>query len=773
MNVRKQTRKLTHQILRAGSLLAATICSDNLFAQTTSTIVPIVIPDTSSLSVLGLNSEGQVTGYFDGASGPRAFRWTGGTGVDLGTLGGSISVGYGLNNLGHVVGYAAAVGDTDYHAYKAVGQSLFDLGTLGGNVSAALAVNDSGQSTGYSYLASGESHAFIVSGGSMINLGTLGGSFSSGVAINAAGAVVGDSSTAGDSQYHAFLYRSGAMADLGTLGGTYSTASAINSTDQVAGDSTLPGDSDTHAFLYDGVSLRDLGTLGGNYSTAYAINDAGQVIGDSSLVDGYHGFIYSNGVLRDLGSLGGNFSSSWGLNSLGQVVGVSSNASFQQRAFLWQNGTMMDLNSLLPPNSGWELTGAFFINDRGHIVGNGLFHGQPAWYQMTLVTGQNGSPVAKAGPDQFINCSGGVGLTVLDGTASNDPDGDPLSFEWREGSSVIAIGATAMVTLSVGSHTLSLRVTDTHGASSEDNVNIVVGDSTSPTVTCPGNREAAANSDGIALVPDLRVGLIASDSCTAASALSVAQSPAAGTAVRCGIYTVLLTVADAAGNRTTCSPTFTVVDVTSPVVRCPENLTLEANAQCRAAVPDLSSLVIAVDNCTPPGELRLAQSPAAGTPIEKGTHEIVVTITDASGNAASCITRVMVVDRTKPQIVSLQASETLLAPPNRQMVPITLTAVTSDNCDPNPVCRIATVTSSEPVIGGVDWSITGNLSLELRAELDSRDTPRIYTIKVCCTDASGNSSCKTVQVTVAKNRKAAGLEEALAKLTKLNSRKKK
>jgi probable HAF family extracellular repeat protein len=772
MNASKQIRRLNHHTLRAGALLAVALHGSAARAQTTSTISPIAVPGTSSLSVLGLNANGQITGYLlDANSAQHAFRWGGGSGVDLGTLGGSTSVGYGINSLGHVVGYAATVNDVEFHAYVAIGQSLFDLGTFGGPVSVGLAINDSGQSTGYALLSSGESHAFLVSSGTMFDLGTLGGFSSSGAAINSAGQVAGDASTT-NSENHAFLFSEGVMRDLGTLGGTYSSPSALNSSGQVVGDSTIQGDYETHAFLFDGATTRDLGTLGGTYSTAYAINDAGQVIGDSSLVAGYHGFIYSNGTLRDLGSLGGNFSSSWGLNGLGQVVGVSSNANSQQRAFLWRNGTMTDLNSLLPANSGWELTGAFFINDNGQIVGNGLLHGAPAWFFMTLVTQENRPPVANAGSDQFVNCSGGAGQAVLDGSASSDPDGDALSFVWREGSTVVGNGATVAVSLSVGSHTLTLRVTDSHGASSEDNVNVVVGDTVAPVVTCPANREANANGDGVALVPDYREGLVASDNCTAASALAVAQSPAAGTAVRCGTYMVLLTVSDAAGNRTTCSSIFTVVDVTSPVVRCPENLTLEANAQCRAAVPDLSSLVTAVDNCTPPGDLRVTQTPVAGTPLEKGTHEVVVTVTDASGNAASCTTRVTVVDRTRPHIVSLEASETLLAPPNRQMVPITLTVVATDNCDPSPVCRIASVTSSEPVTGDPDWRITGDLTLELRAELDSKDTPRIYTIKVSCADASGNSSCKTVQVTVAKNKRSGGLDEALAKQKKPNSRKK-
>ncbi len=775
MNASKHKRKFSNRTLRAGSMLAVALhCSAGL-AQTTSTITPITVPGASSLSVLGLNASGQVAGYlFDANSSQHAFRWSSGNGVDLGALGGTISVGYGINNLGHVVGYAGTVGNAEFHAYLAIGQSLFDLGTLGGTASSALAVNDAGQTTGYSSLASGDNRAFLGSGGTMTDLGTLGGPFSSGVAINSVGQIVGDSYTA-NFENHAFLHSSGGMRDLGTLGGTYSSPSGLNAVGHVIGESSLAGDHDYHAFLYDGTTIRDLGTLGGSFSTAYAINDVGQVIGDSALAgeNEFHGFILNNGAMQDLGSLGGHFSSSWGLNGVGQVVGVSSNASFQQRAFLWQDGVMTDLNNLLPANSGWELTGAFFINDNKQIVGNGFYHGQPAWYLMTLPTRENQSPLAKAGSDQFINCNGGTGQTVLDGSASSDPDGDALSYEWREGASVLGNTVTATVSLSVGMHTLTLRVTDSHGAFSEDSLNVVVGDTLPPTMSCPGNREAAANSDGVALVPDFRTGLVASDNCTAASALAVAQSPTAGTAVRCGVYAVLLTVADAAGNRTTCSTAFTVVDVTSPVVRCPENLTLEANAQCQAAVPDLSSLVAAIDNCTPPGELRVTQAPAAATALGKGTHEVLVTVTDASGNAASCITRVTVVDRTKPQIVSLEASDNLLTPPNRQMIPITLTAVATDNCDLNPVCRIASVTSSESVTDGPDWNITGELTLELRAEVDSRDVPRIYTIKVCCTDASGNSSCKAVQVKVAKNKKSAADDAALAKLAKSNSRKKK
>lgn len=67
-------------------------------------------------------------------------------------------------------------------------------------------------------------------------------------------------------------------------------------------------------------------------------------------------FLYSGGVRRDLGTLSAQhtFSSGQALNSAGTVVGVSSPSFFSnegERAFIYKDGTMQDLNSLVPPDS--------------------------------------------------------------------------------------------------------------------------------------------------------------------------------------------------------------------------------------------------------------------------------------------------------------------------------------------------------------------------------------------------------------------------------------
>jgi hypothetical protein len=72
-------------------------------------------------------------------------------------------------------------------------------------------------------------------------------------------------------------------------------------------------------------------------------------------------------------------------------------------------------------------------------------------------------------------------------------------------------------------------------------------------------------------------------------------------------------------------------------------------------------------------------------------------------------------------------------------------------------CRIISVASNEPIDGlgdgdtAPDWLITGNLSLDLRAERSGKGTGRIYTITIECSDSSGNSSTGAVTVRVPRN----------------------
>ena len=99
------------------------------------------------------------------------------------------------------------------------------------------------------------------------------------------------------------------------------------------------------------------------------------------------GVIWRGGRMRRLPGLTGYTQSGvGGINSSGVVVGeVQRQGSYprQTRAALWKAGTVVDLNTLISPDSRWVLQGATSINDAGDIVGGGLVAGQTHAFLLT------------------------------------------------------------------------------------------------------------------------------------------------------------------------------------------------------------------------------------------------------------------------------------------------------------------------------------------------------------------------------------------------------
>jgi hypothetical protein len=102
---------------------------------------------------------------------------------------------------------------------------------------------------------------------------------------------------------------------------------------------------------------------------------------------------------------------------------------------------------------------------------------------------------------------------------------------------------------------------------------------------------------------------------------------------------------------------------------------------------------------------------------------------------------------TGPTITDLNAKPNILWPPNKKMVPVSVSVNTTDGCGAVS-CQIVNVTSNEPVIPGVDWIIAGPLTINLRADRLGKGNGRIYTITVQCTDGAGNNTQKDVLVKV-------------------------
>jgi probable HAF family extracellular repeat protein len=336
----------------------------------------------------------------------------------LSTLGGTGGQANSINNRGWVTGAANLKGDATEHTVLWLHGAKFDLGTLGGPNSAVLwpVHNNRGQIAGVSDTSIidplGEnwscgaffppSHAghtclgFLWQDGAMTALPTLGGNNGFATGVNNRGQIVGWAENATHDatcvspqvlQFEAVVWgpRKGQMRELPPLAADQDgAATAINDKSQVVGISGICQNavgalSAKHALLWENGIPTAIGNLGGaGWNTPMDINNRGQVVGFSDLPGdenaanpNFHAFLWTKeGGIQDLKTLPRDaISEALGINERGQVVGLSFTAGFaSSRAFIWQDGAMRDLNTLVPP-SPWVLIDAQDINNRGEIVG--------------------------------------------------------------------------------------------------------------------------------------------------------------------------------------------------------------------------------------------------------------------------------------------------------------------------------------------------------------------------------------------------------------------
>jgi probable HAF family extracellular repeat protein len=304
-----------------------------------------------------------------------------------------------INNHGDIVGSAPQQGDSFSSPFvaKAGGTPLFlnpPAGqAAGGAFASAAGLNNADQVVGNSdtgVFTALEWPAGSSTPADLSQLPTLAASFfnTRATAITDSGLIVGFGQTPGSNGdlTKSFTIQGSTVKVLPLLSkGVDADAAAVNS----AG-TTIVGNADTTtqdavAVEWVNGAIKKFPALTGTLtSAALAVNASGQAVGASVLTaDGNaHAVLWANGKATDLRFPGGGDAEATGINVNGVIVGDGAG-----RAFIDQNGTATDLNTLIPAGSDVTLTTAASINDSGVIVGTAVnAQGLQVGYELTPVS---------------------------------------------------------------------------------------------------------------------------------------------------------------------------------------------------------------------------------------------------------------------------------------------------------------------------------------------------------------------------------------------------
>lgn len=282
-------------------------------------------------------------------------------------------------------------------------------------------------------------------------------------------------------------------------------------------------------------------------------------------------------------------------------------------------------------------------------------------FTITIVDTQN--PIITSCPSN-ITQSNAVGqcnrvVSWVAPTASDNCPGVVMTSNFVPGS-----------TFPVGTTTVIYTATDVSSNTSTCSFTVTVVDTENPIITCPSNIIVGNDVGSCGAIVSFAAS--ATDNCSAV--VTYSQNP--GTSFPVGITTVTATATDPAGNTAMCTFTVTVNDTQTPTISCNAPIVVSnAAGTCGATV---GYTVTSADNCSGQTVVQTGGQ-ASGTVFPVGTTTNSFTVTDASGNTATCSFTVTVNDTEAPTITC----NTPITVSNDAGVcgaMVTYSVTTSDNC---------------------------------------------------------------------------------------------
>ena len=403
-------------------------------------------------------------------------------------------------------------------------------------------------------------------------------------------------------------------------------------------------------------------------------------------------------------------------------------------------------------------------------------------------------PNADAGDDQTVSEGESVSL---DGTGSNDPDGDPLSYSWTQvaGTSVTLIGANTVnpsfmsPAVAIGGETLTFQLAvEANDVSDTDTVDITIANVNNVPVADAGNdQQVAEGALGVALDGTSSydgdsdaltfVWVQTSGPAVVLSANNIANptftAPFAGSGGAEGVVaTLIFTLYVSDGYEATPSSDTVSINVTNtnndPVANGGADWTKNENSAVMldgsgSSDPDGDALTyswvqIGGSAVTMTGET--TATPNITTPFVSAGGETLtfqVTVDDGYGGNGFDTVVVNVQNANDPPDASLaRASVACLWAPDHRLVPISILGVS--DAHNNATITIDGVTQDEPTNGlgdgdtSVDAVVNADGTVLLRSERSGKGNGRVYHVSFTASDLEGSDS-GVVTVCVPHDRK--------------------